>query len=100
MSLRDVSVESRWDDDPSWPEYDPVWPSTFEDDPLGSSELKDPDSLDDIVEESAWFKDPCSPEELEILPASLDDTGPLFKEPEMEEEYEEDWAEAKEDLPS
>jgi hypothetical protein len=30
----------------------------------------------------------------------VDDIGPLLKEPELEEEYEEDWAEAKEELPS
>jgi hypothetical protein len=63
-----------------------VWPPTFSDDSLGSSEVKEPDSLDNIDEESAGIKDPCSPEELEILPASLEGTGLLLKEPEIEEE--------------
>lgn len=97
LSLHDVSLEPKWDDDPKWSERDPP---TCDEEPLGPPKLKEPDSLDDIDEEAAWVKDRLWPEELEMLPEWVDDIGPLLKEPELEEEYEEDWAEAKEELPS
>ena len=98
LSLRDVAVEPNWDDDPKWPECDPVWPPSCDEEPLGPPKLKEPDSLDDNNEEAAWVKDRIWLEELEMLPEWSDDTGPLLKEPELEEEYEEDWAEEKEEL--